>query len=670
MRGIFSSVALLAAALIVPVLSTPAPAPAGSPPAHVAEIPELTAADFDSTIKSGYWMVKHYSPKCPHCIKAAPHYKAVHDYYTTTKPSPTSSLSFEDIYDFHFASVDCDINGDICGVPEYKINAYPTFNLYKDGKFHAQFPKVKADRDSISKWVEENLEKIKPGSRPEKFVFPKEGEVNAPIAQESLTESKPVSPTVAKSSQSAIIKTTSGPINPDGVSIALTAESFMNRVTITREPWFIKFYAPWCGHCQALAPTWKSMAREMRGKLNVGEVNCDVEKRLCKDAKLRGYPTLMFFQGGERVEYDGLRGFGDLVSFGNKAADAGIKELDLPGYEQLEKAGEEVMFLYFYDIATVSEDFAALERLTLSLIGHAPLFKTSSENLAHKFRVTTFPSLVAVRDGRPFYYPCLSPADIRNIRRMLDWMKSVWLPIVPELSAANSHEIMHGKVVILAILNRAKPEQWASSKQELKKTAMEYLDIRAREEKIERQELRDKKELKLEEAKDRNDEAAISRAKKIKVILKPRQEVRFAWVDGIFWDRWIRQTYGIDVQSDGERVIINDEDRKLYWDTTNGHTPIPISRSQILETLQTILENRNAIPPKFTAGSLVRSFVGLKRWYNEHTMLLVFLVIAAIGAGVWVAKKGGVKGQKWGGLNLGGWTEKDGLLGGNSAKYD
>ncbi len=68
-----------------------------------------------------------------------------------------------------------------------------------------------------------------------------------------------------------------------------------------------------------MAEAWTELAREMKGKLNIAEVNCEAEARLCKDIKLRGYPTIIFFKGGERVEYDGLRGLGDLVSFAQKA---------------------------------------------------------------------------------------------------------------------------------------------------------------------------------------------------------------------------------------------------------------------------------------------------------------------------------------------------------------
>ena len=64
--------------------------------------------------------------------------------------------------------------------------------------------------------------------------------------------------------------------------VDLTTETFSQQVYDIKtrkmhsdKPWFIKFYAPWCGHCKALAPAWEKMYKEQAGEINFGKVNCD-----------------------------------------------------------------------------------------------------------------------------------------------------------------------------------------------------------------------------------------------------------------------------------------------------------------------------------------------------------------------------------------------------------
>lgn len=443
----------------------------------------------------------------------------------------------------------------------------------------------------LGSFVEDVLETIRPGSRPIGGpVWPKAGDKNtedyqgpaepaATAAPKNTPKDTGMKPTVSKDTEETKTKSAKSTLkatpikkkpvkpastpNPLGKSISFTAESFQTQVTMSQDPWFIKFYAPWCGHCQAMAPNWVQLAKEMKRRLNIGEVNCDVETRLCKDVRLRGYPTILFFRGGERVEYDGLRGLGDFVSYANKAIDLGqgVKDVDAAEFKEMEEK-EEVIFVYFYDHATTSEDFAALERLTLSLIGHAKLVKTNSAILADRFKITTWPRLLVSRDGRPTYYTALAPQDMRDFRKVLHWMQSVWLPIVPELTASNSREIMDGKLVVLGILTRERPDEFMMAKKEIKSAALEWMDKQTLNFQRERQELRDAKQLRIEEAEDRDDQRALRAAKSIRINMdqSEQKEVGFAWVDGVFWERWIRTTYGIEVANDGEKVIINDED--------------------------------------------------------------------------------------------------------------
>ncbi|KAI9784066.1 MAG: hypothetical protein M1835_003657 [Candelina submexicana] len=672
---------------------------------EVPPMKELNGTTFDEDIKDGYCQRPNMADTLRVLLRMSTtsriHPKLIVS--QTSKPVPstqqttdiqTSLNTFHAYYKFHFASLDCIAFGSACSAHE--VNAYPSFLLYKNGQFVKKFTGAK-DLASLSGFVEETLESIRPGSRPKEGVrLPEVG------AAKVDTEAKPDMPAAKDKDTAAGIaagskhneqaaqvpkqniapaaaagaiplkaskalskpsKPTTTP-NPKGTSIPLTAESFQKLVTTTQDPWFVEFFVPWCHHCQALAPNWSEMSKEMQGKLNVGQVNCEVETRLCKDVHLRGYPTMLFFRGGERVEYDGLRGLGDLISYANKALDVGqgVRYVDAEAFKKMEET-EEVIFVYFYDHATTSEDFAATERLTLSLIGHARLVKTDSAELAQRFKISTWPRLLVSRDGRPSYYSALAPKDMRDFRKVLKWMQSVWLPIVPELTASNSREIMDGRLVVLGILSRNREDELIISKREIKNAALEWMEKQSQQFHLQRQELRQSKQLRIEEAEDRNDQRALRAAKSIRINMDKteQRDVGFAWVDGVFWERWIRTTYGIEVK-DGERVVINDEDNRKYWDTTSAGGYIVPSRTSILETLPKIVSNPPKLTPKSTTGRIEEAFFRLRGASSSHPWLtLAFVFVGLVIGGLW--GKGRIRRGKGFGGGGGGFFTLDGEKG-------
>ncbi|KAI0966595.1 thioredoxin-like protein [Xylaria arbuscula] len=617
---------------------------------RVPPLLELTADNFEKEVQaSTFLVVKYFNPYCPHCQLFEPTYQTLYEFYYTETVSDSDSSSpipFEKAYDIRFGVLDCLADGDLC--TKHEITAYPRTVLYKNGE-RLDYVSGAKPMKTVSNMIEKALEKEKPGTRPTELLLPEpeadgrpdpsEAKATDEDEEEEKEKDTTASKTTTNENTDVVEKTKpakpSVTPNKEGTSVPLTAESFQNLVTMTQEPWFIKLYAPWCHHCQAMAPNWQQMAKEMKGKLNVGEVNCDVESRLCKDVRVKGYPTILFFKGGERVEYDGLRGFGDLLHYAEKALDIceGIKDVDAASFVELEKK-EEVIFVYFYDHATASEDFQALERLPLSLIGRAKLVKTNDPELYERFKITTWPRLLVSREGRPTYYTPLTPREMRDTHMVLSWMKSVWLPIVPELTASNAREIMDGKMVVLGVLNRENKDSFTGALHEMKEAANDWMDKQIQAFQLERQNARDAKQLRLEEAEDRGDQRGVRAAKNIRINMdwSDRKEVAFAWVDGTFWQRWIRTTYGIDTK-DGDRVIINDEDNRRYWDQTlNGYNIVP-SRVSILETLSKVTSNPPTIKPKLTISSIEKVFFDIKMNFIEHPYLTLGC-IAGIAFGV------------------------------------
>ncbi|CAK9017864.1 Protein disulfide-isomerase-like protein EhSep2 [Durusdinium trenchii] len=98
-------------------------------------------------------------------------------------------------------------------------------------------------------------------------------------------------------------------------------------VELTQENWdeqtagktvFVKFFAPWCGHCKSMKPAWDQLMSEYQDSpsILVADVDCiGAGKSKCDDVGVKGFPTIKHGDPHDLSDYKGGRDYEALRAF-------------------------------------------------------------------------------------------------------------------------------------------------------------------------------------------------------------------------------------------------------------------------------------------------------------------------------------------------------------------
>ncbi|CAD6187677.1 unnamed protein product [Caenorhabditis auriculariae] len=218
----------------------------------------------------------------------------------------------------------------------------------------------------------------------------------------------------------------------------------------------VEFYAPWCGHCKALAPEYAKAAKELADQkfdVRLGKLDATEHGDIASEFSVNGYPTLIFFRDGKQVPYNGGRDSSAIVSWLKKKT--GPPAVEVNSAEELEKIQKDVdvvVSAYFEGKDSIAEKIFT----TVAVDYDSIEFTVSHADEIKKALDLEGSGLVIHRKGEGVVAKFDGESTVENVK---NWIRSFRMPLVSEFTQETASKIFGSDIKThhLLFLSRKSP---------------------------------------------------------------------------------------------------------------------------------------------------------------------------------------------------------------------